>query len=133
MSNLLALAERCEAATEPDRVLDRDIAIATFAGAPDEHARKVVLSHGAQPWNYEVSAFSGVSLRTPPSFTASLDAALQLVKEGDDWIRQDFRSMTVVRFAADLKMWGTHFDATAATPALAACAAALRARVEASK
>ena len=70
----------------------------------------------------------GAISRPPPHYTASLDAAMTLVPEGFDWLRKDFRTMTVVMPAADQKAWGRHIDATGATPALALCAAALRAR-----
>lgn len=138
MSNeLIALAERCEAATGPDRTLDRDIEIAIQniegCGYDDPRdnitARPVLISHGAQPHNYEISAFSGISLRTPREYTSSVDGALALVPEG-----RILRQYAVSRFvphtcevAVDYAHggWIGHSDHTFA---LALCAAALRAR-----
>jgi hypothetical protein len=51
-----------------------------------------------------------------PMFTASLDAAVTLVPEGCGWM--------VMSSAAKVGVWPSH----GATPALALCAAALRAR-----
>jgi hypothetical protein len=88
-AELRELASRVERATGPDRELDADIAIALFGGNrshPDprehEHARRVLISHGAQPGNYEVVAFSGISLRTALEYTkfrlSRLDTAASL-------------------------------------------------------
>jgi hypothetical protein len=55
---IISLAERCEAAIRPDRMLDRDIAEATLFDFIDG-------------WI------------DPPDFTSSLDAAMTLVPEGD--------------------------------------------------
>jgi hypothetical protein len=101
---MLALAERCEKAAGPDRELDEAIVAAVDAGVMDV-PRALGLVEG------------------PPRFTASLDAAMTLVPEGAKVTMQNFGGpgpMVLVepneRFAA-----GT-------TPALALCAAALRAR-----
>lgn len=87
MDSLLQLAERCEAAEGPDRELDRDIEIAiqnlNGRGHDDPRdditARQVLVSHGAKLHNYEIVAFSGISLHTPRAYTASIDDALKLV------------------------------------------------------
>lgn len=89
-AELLALALRCEQATGPDRELDAAIAIQLFDGGADHlddardvtRARPVLISHGARPGSYEVVGFSGVSLRTSPEYTASLDAAIWLLPLG---------------------------------------------------
>lgn len=60
--------------------------------------------------------------------TTSLDAALTLVPEGFDWLRLGPVTMTVYPVQHDPKAWAHHIEATGATPALALCAAALRAR-----
>lgn len=88
-AELLALAERVEAATGPDRELDALIAIEMFDGGADHlddprdvtRARSVIISHGARPGNFEVVGFSGVSLQTAADYTASLDAAMTLVPD----------------------------------------------------
>lgn len=63
-----------------------------------------------------------------PFYTTSLDAALTLVPEGFDWLRLGPVTMTVYPVQHDPKAWAHHIEATGATPALALCAAALRAR-----
>lgn len=106
MSNnaeLLALAERCEAATEPDRELDRDIAIAIF---------------------------DGVSLRTPEAYTGSLDAAMALIpKSWHLFSLGETRFMLCGPWLAQLSDWQeiqARYHGAAATPALALCAVTLR-------
>ncbi len=117
---LLALAERCEQATGPDRVLDAEIAMAAgIAPLGSEH------EGNCTGWLKAPAISFGVW--KSPEFTASLDAAMTLVPEGHCCGA------------------GTKFDGTgwayvepipsavadrvsAATPALALCAAALRAR-----
>jgi hypothetical protein len=143
VSALLALAERCEAATGSDRDLDADIAIELFDGGADHlddprdvtRARKVIISHGAQPGNFEVVGFSGVSLRTAPTYTASLDAAMTLVPEGLAWtLGQNVHHRHWQVSVNALDEDGAPFSVAhggdgdvRTTPALALCAAALRA------
>lgn len=112
MSALLELAARCEAATGPDRELD--LAIAEALRLPRQRNGSVNIS---------------------APFTASLDAAVTLVLEGWDWsvgiIKGDGSfppaeanvSPNYQPFPVDLDL-----NADAQTPALALCAAALRAR-----
>jgi hypothetical protein len=99
---LLALADRCEQAAGPDYELD--LAIWT----------SLVILSGFRP--------------SRTDYTASLDAAVTLVPEGHEWLRKSGQCMTVYRVPADPKEWARHIDARGATPALALCAAALRAR-----
>ena len=102
---LMDLAERCEKAQGPDRELDREIAEAT---KPDF-------------W------------LVPPRYTASLDAALSLVPEGWAWAVYGGAREEIVATAYCVPNggrlpwpdWVT--DICAATPALALCAATLRA------
>jgi hypothetical protein len=124
-ATLLALAERCEQAAGADRELDVAIARALGwkplyrddyskwwppAAVADARERKrSILHHPTQPL---------------PKFTASLDAAVTLVPEGWFWEVRD-----------DGVAWVTRPDGgmpgTAAAPALALVAAALRARAAA--
>ena len=104
---ILALAERAEAATGPDRNLDADIMRAIgLAGLKADYA--------------------------PHPYSASLDAAMTLVPEG--WaVLMAFSEQRAVCdvHTAPLGQHGTWpAHASAATPALALCAAALRARAE---
>jgi hypothetical protein len=100
MDDLLLLAERCEQATKPDREIDRAIQDWWFPliGGPSRE-------HAAYP------AYD---------FTASLDAAMTLAPEG----------RTIINIAEDgittAIVCGT--QGCAPTPALALCAAALKAR-----
>jgi hypothetical protein len=102
---LLELAERCEKATGPDRELDLAIAQAIRA-----------------PWQY---------VGEPPreikcgAYTASLDAAMTLAN-GYGGEVTFFKDGTAKAF-----LWQPYpmaIEAKAATPALAICAAALKAR-----
>lgn len=102
---LLRLAERCEAA-EPSTILDLAI----------DHAITGVLRVGVFE-SYE-----------PPPYTASLDAAVPLVPPNYPWVLE---VMSVVNLAATvysdpdmIQKWSVF----AKSPALALCAAALRAR-----
>ena len=106
---LLELAERCEKAEGPDRALDYDI------------AHSVTRAH--------------LETGKAPAYTASIDAALTLVPEGWDWSAQTSCLKGLSRASCDLTQlapfkpedW-TVRTARATTPALALCAAALRAR-----
>lgn len=98
-TDLIGLAERCEKATGPDLALND--AIAKFKHELD-----------GRMW-------SGLS----KPYTASLDAAMTLVPEGyEATIDISMARSTVHLFGGDPLA-----SATAATPALALCAAALRA------
>ena len=112
---LLALAERCEEATGPDRELDRDIccAVQDCAGRP-------------------------VPALLPGAFTASLDAAMTLVdlEVGADGnghaafpylFRKSRDYGRTLRWGCWIMQTPNRVMAEAATPALALCAAALRA------
>jgi len=123
-TTLLALAERCEQATGPDGMLDYKIALAAgyrFEMREYEKRKRWRDSKGVR--------CSGLTTDgAPPRFTASLDAAVMLVPEGWRW------SLNWAHYA---RLW---LDAgpgkpphdtvqchQCATPALALCAAAIRA------
>ena len=119
------LAERCEQATGPDRELDYAIADSVLGTVKPPYRR-------------------GRCDR----YTASLDAAMSLVPEGwvmaalcqrEPWFcrleTDDFDSMTFGKgedWITEITA-GQEAMATAATPALALCAASLRARAAALK
>lgn len=97
MSELIALADACEAATGPDFHLDMEIMRAVRR-----------------------------DFNTAPGYTASLDAAMTLVPEGWGYsICPNSSLLTRSAFSAGIM-------SRAKTPALALCAAALRARAQAS-
>lgn len=124
MSDLLELAERCEAAEGPDRALDcwimGKVSDPSWTDADCEYA-----AHNP-----------GVTLG-PPAYTASLDAAMMLVPEGWGWLvsqpnakalasgllKERTPVMGEVQYGIDHR-----HTVAAATPALALCAASLRAR-----
>ena len=106
----LALAERCEQAAGPDRVLDAEILCAIYGFTIHKENRCV----NSSSWD---------------RLTGSLDAAVTLVPEG--WIYELGRgesgtSRALCRMSDELGIWTGW--AVAATAALALCAAALRAR-----
>jgi hypothetical protein len=112
MTDLVELAERVEKATGPDRELDMAICLALDTG------RRVT---GDGRW------------LGPDEFTESLDAARELVPEGLEWRLEQRHSKGM--YPAYASLWGRgasdidhHDNATGKTPALALCAAALRAR-----
>lgn len=116
---LLELAKRCEQATGPDRELDEAIQ-AALAGAEiewQEYAQKNAYHCGTR-W---------INIGEIKPYTASLDAAMELVPEG---------MHGQVQFGNRPGAWVGHegTDApdfnVAVTPALALCAAALRARAQ---
>ena len=116
------LSERVERLEGPDREVDREIADALGLG-PDETwerpvSRKGVASMNTGDW------IKGNLLRRSKHYTASLDAAMSLLNEHgcDLHIRP---SATTVRCFPNED---EGVKATAKTPAIALCAAALKAR-----
>jgi hypothetical protein len=148
MSGLLELAERCEQATGPDRVLDADICelidlpLCELPDCLPDVLQQIIDRTRSGSWDQDPDC---------PFYTASLDAAMTLVPEGWRWIMReaapDKHNKGERGFFARLETrdfesvtWGKGSDwitdriagkdafCWAATPALALCAAALRAR-----
>ena len=127
MSALLDLAKRCEEATGPDRELDGQIWIACLADAASRKAYidGLAVSQSEADWrlDYMMGGFCP---------TSSLDAAMTLVPEGMGWFvsttgpEDDERPYALV--GNPHTETDTSKGASAATPALALTAAALRAR-----
>ena len=107
-NDMISLAERCEAAAGGDRELDRAIRDAVF---------QPCMNNGAE-------------------YTASIDAAMTLVPDGWDWAVGTGRKQHMTENGKRPWAWcapGQNFAMPqdlplAATPALALCAASLRAR-----
>lgn len=100
------LIKRIEAASGPDREINAEILL--MIGGKKR----------GMDWWIEF-AYIG---RAIPAYTASIDAAMTLVPEGEIWAIDYLRSpKTVARV-------GAFNQGSAATPALALCAAALKAR-----
>lgn len=124
IDKLIELAERCEKAEGPDRELDADIAQA--------FGHKV----SPQTANYTMEMFYAIEWQKPhpyagmkepcPAWTASLDAALTLVPPWS-WRVGNLASG---RAFADLGTQKSLQCIEGATPALALCAAAIRASAE---
>lgn len=132
-ATLLGLADRCEKASGPDRVLDAEIARSCGWVALDKH-QWWSAEHVADCRQRKVSKWQ-YATQSLPTFTASIDAALSLVPEGWKW-SCDFTQRPLFQDCgrADLYAPGIGDDRPAdvtdiyaATPALALTAAALRA------
>jgi hypothetical protein len=113
---LRALADRVEALVGPDRDVHGLVAVASGEYVADRHRSGMFYKVGEQISGYGV-----------PAFTASLDAAMSLVPEGwwVSWLTigcpHSGNSCIIGTIC------GRAVSAEAATPALALCAAALRA------
>jgi hypothetical protein len=105
---LLELADRCEKAAGPDRLIGAQIHTAVWQQSCSFNSK----------WDcWETAGGSRI-----PLYTASIDAALILVPEGRRWLLQ---TLMTGKYRAEVD-WNGHGQGT--TPAIALCAAALRAR-----
>lgn len=126
---LIELAERVEAAEVGSDDLDRDIMRALGFSYRVER-RSIGLTYG-KAWDMHlfrewVRGEEVVRESCVPRYTASIDAAMTLVPEGHDWL---FNTRGVYSHVWEPKEVGDgYWQARAATPALALCAAALRAQ-----
>jgi hypothetical protein len=128
-TTLLALAERCEQTAGPDRLLDAEIALTqdyTFAQRYPERRQWWRRPDGRRVAHDPRKDY-------PPNYTSSLDAALTLVPEGRAWtVGQNLHhwhwqaSINALNDAGNPTSIG--FGGPCGWPALALCAAALRAR-----
>jgi hypothetical protein len=119
---LIELAERCEKASEPDRETEARIAM-------ELAWRKTTLGQAGRVWYDQDGNLEAV----PPKYTASLDAALTLLPEGSEWrLERRFSKAMSPAYASVWNPGATdvdfHANAHGKSPALALCAAALRAR-----
>jgi len=136
---LLALAERVEQATGPDREIDLAIFGALDMPLPEKYADMLV----SLAWNEDQRAFiyqlGDMQVRYEPApYTASLDAALSLVPEGHRWLvdKRPFAEGRSDGYRAQVYREGYYYKSDmsdtptswAASPATALTAAALRAR-----
>lgn len=133
MTDLSALADEIERLDGPSRHADTQIAILLDPDAQHiigyesgPFPRKPIYGPRSSFWDWardtsiEPPVFMAV-----PEYTASLDAAMTLVPEGFDWaVFRTNGGLTVHAWC------GYRDDVFAATPALALCAAAIRARSE---
>jgi hypothetical protein len=138
---LLELAERVEAAAGPDRELDAEIAVAVqydLPGPMGECAATLRVPRRddeCQAGTYWLVQRSGMSLRTAPPFTESLDSALKLVPS--DWrvLLETGPGYSAIELVRGYGVKRAHSGGTIERPdeeaPLLVCAAALRARGEA--
>lgn len=136
---LLELAERCERATGPDRELD---ALIWMEVTPSATRRETVVppTSARKGWTIDETRDGSGRLIVVPAYSASLDAAMTLVPEGDGvayilgdgpWAGPHARiwEISAEKAAAGAKepiAW--EVGSNAHTLPLALCAAALRAR-----
>lgn len=133
--DLLALASRCESATGPDRELDAAIqlGIGYTLQRPAEPSRYPDRARWHDPDGVCLQWMEGDRCAPyPRDFTASIDAAMSLVPEG--WFWRAGHSTLYDGWAGTNRVHPDHCDrqdetfAHGKTPALALCAASLRAR-----
>ncbi len=131
---LMDLAERCEKASGPGEILNADILIAIHPELTHPTWERITYPDGRRAFFADRSDPDGGNVVSPPLFTASLDAALSLVPEGLFWQgangkrRPDLPQAGAELFLACGPNRGDMLvSVDAATPALALCAAALRA------
>ena len=122
------LADKIEAAGGASRELDAYIAVVMGAWPNTLEAEHSVTDEDEwsiverEPDGHKVDRFA------PPHYTASLDAAMTLVPEGESYALMTIKD--VVHVGIGDTEGKADFYAVAATPALALCAAALRAHKE---
>lgn len=119
------LIERIEGAEGPSRELDAEIFIAVCW--PDWRIQTDCEKFPEQVQSGRIQEPNGCGWRNAPAYTASLDAAMSLVPEGWHWTVNDFgdhASAYLINAAHEMARPHKQFQAT---PALALCAAALRA------
>lgn len=112
---LLALADRCEKAGRQDDAID--LAIAEYG----YHTRQFGVNYDPRLW-VERNCWEP---------TGSLDDAVALVPDGHEWLRWGPGTMIVMlppQPGDAEKQFARHIECKGATPALALCAAALKAR-----
>jgi hypothetical protein len=144
MSALLELAERCEAASGPDREIDGWIWAHLRAGEPyvigskpGRFPQDPIYGERADVMR-DIGGKDAAEYIGAPAFTASLDAAMTLLPEAEAgysatfWrVGNDGEGGDPAAFKADVlvcaMLTSQRFASVASTPALALCAAALRA------
>ena len=124
------IIERLEKATGPDRELDRELGFAFCGWRVVDIAGNQCIDQG----DGEINADHPGGMYT--SFTESIDAAMTLVVEGFRWVIEskewsELRETYLVPVAyveSELPDRSKSFRAEGATPAIALCIAALKAR-----
>ena len=133
MTNLQELITKLEKATEPDRELDAIIAIASGIKHRSRHTTSGI--NKGREWLVDSHAGVETWKHHPPAYTSSLDAALTLVPEGAVWsVQTDYELPGrahinhLIPIADERLRPPSNFNVDGATPAIALCIAALKAR-----
>ena len=134
MTETTRLIARLEAAAEGSRELDEEIAFATEWRPIDWAPSAESFAEHEQKHDYATAWIAHAPWHNTwpiPHYTTSLDAALTLVPEGWQWdVRcAEFPQSCPTAFCWPPGVRSGHAD-EAATPALAFCIAALKARAE---
>lgn len=133
MTDLRELAERVEALEGPSREVDADVFKAIGAPCPFQFMNKLIaLEYNDVEQAYFARVSDDMRVRyAPPAYTADLNAAMSLVPEGwETAIYLGGPNTNVQMETEEMRQTCIDFypiEATAATPALALVAAALRA------
>lgn len=128
---MVDLAARIERAEGPDRALDQEIFSAIGAPVPFQFANKLIaLEYNDVEQAYFARVTDDMRVRyAPPHYTASIDAAMQLVPEGREWSVDAYNSNGVYPEHVRASAWVQGSERVfASTPAIALSAAAIRAR-----
>lgn len=120
-----SLIERIEAATSNDPELFWE---AQRIANPEPST--IWKNQEREVWTPEYAAYIACGHRFGELIDARafMDAATTLVPDDCMWLRLSPETMTVSRPDPNEKRWAKHFDGAGKTPALALCAAALKAR-----
>lgn len=121
------LIERLEKAEGPDRELDYAIEAVMHPWLAEGSYRRLAGDNG---WHSPTPPIKGGDkIASARDFTASLDAALTLVPEGRWWVLNSGVQSGAARAQVDAGTAWQSYEAHGATPAIATCIAALRARM----
>lgn len=127
-STLLALAERCEKASGPDRELDAVIFHILGMPLPEQFFTvPIQLDYDELQHSFSMPIGDMQVRYEHPAYTASIGAALTLRPNEHSWAAGDCNEDDLP-WACITDMAGGDYVGTAATPALAFTAASLRAR-----
>lgn len=127
---LLSLADRCEAAIEPDRTLDREIAFGCgWHRLSDEYGASA--GHWVSPgdWKRKQEWDGWTSSPHLPRFTESLDAAVTLFADGGEFNISTIHGVAHVEYPLNISDGApSHGRHVGGVITLAICSAALRER-----
>lgn len=131
----MTLSDRLAALDGPDRVTDVEIQLALYGDKPFgvvgnwPHIRAGTLSGYLNAYRSVINSDDAIDEDSVLRFTASMDAAMTLVPEDNLWrLGHNGAGRDVAMFMAEVFTGDDYIKTFAETPALALCAAALKAR-----